>query len=156
MVYIGLAAFLAALDLLIKAEIEKQKPDSFPRELKGTKGRITLYQNHNPGFSFGRLKNHPEVVRMVPLMIASALCGIFAYILPKKGYVLEKLTLAVTLGGAASNLYDRLVRRYVVDYFSIEWKWLKKVVFNIGDICIFAGAGLMLAAEMIRSLTEKK
>lgn len=156
MIYIGLAALLAALDLLIKERIEKQKPDSFPRELKGSKGKITLYQNHNPGFSFGRMKDYPEIVRTVPMMIFSALCGIFAYILPKKGYVLEKLTLAVTLGGAASNLYDRFVRRYVVDYFSIEWKWLKKVVFNIGDICIFAGAALMLAVEMIRSFSENK
>lgn len=156
MIYIGLAAILAALDLCIKAEIEKQEPDSFPRQLRGTKGRITLYRNHNPGFSFGKMKEHPEIVRLVPLMIASALGGIFAYLLPRKGYVLEKLTLAVTLGGAVSNLYDRLVRRYVVDYFSIEWCWLKKVVFNIGDICIFAGAAFMLVVEMIRSVIENR
>lgn len=155
MIYIGLIAILAALDLFIKEQIENQKPESFPRELKGTKGKITLYQNHNPGFSFGRLKEYPELVRVVPLMIASALGGILAYLLPKKGCILEKLTLAVTLGGAVSNLYDRLVRHYVVDYFSIEWKGLKRVVFNIGDICIFAGAAIMLAVEVIRSFTEK-
>lgn len=155
MIYIGLIAVLAALDLLIKARIENQDPDRFPRKMEGTKGKITLYQNHNPGFSFGRLKEYPELVRVVPLMIASALGGILVYLLPKKGYILEKVTLAVTLGGAVSNLYDRLVRHYVVDYFAIEWRWLKKVVFNLGDICIFAGAAIMLAVEFIRSFTDK-
>ena len=30
------------------------------------------------------------------------------------------------MGGALSNLYDRVMRGYVVDYFTIEWKSLKK------------------------------
>ena len=35
----------------------------------------------------------------------------------------------------------------MVDYFSIQYRKLKKVVFNVGDICIFAGALILLAAE---------
>ncbi|MFR5731015.1 MAG: signal peptidase II [Clostridium sp.] len=41
------------------------------------------------------------------------------------------------LGGAVSNLYDRMIRHYVVDYFSIQCGKLKKVVFNLGDIFAF-------------------
>ena len=44
----------------------------------------------------------------------------------KKGRVLEKTALTLVLAGGASNLYDRLKRGYVVDYFSIQWKKLKK------------------------------
>lgn len=33
----------------------------------------------------------------------------------------------------------------MVDYFSFQWKALKTVVFNLGDLFIFAGAFLMAA-----------
>ena len=33
----------------------------------------------------------------------------------------------------------------MVDYFSFQWKALKKVVFNLGDLFILAGAFLMAA-----------
>ena len=58
---------------------------------------------------------------------------------------MEKLALTLTLAGGVSNLYDRMKRGYVVDYFSFQWKALKKVVFNLGDLFIFAGAFLMAA-----------
>ena len=68
--------------------------------------------------------------------------------LPKKGYWTEKLVLILTLGGALSNYYDRIRRNYVVDYFSINVGRLKKVIFNLGDIFIFAGAVLMIIAQV--------
>ena len=59
------------------------------------------------------------------------------------------------IGGGLSNLYDRMKRGYVVDYFSIRWKGLKKVVFNLGDICVFLGAAILLAAELARTIKEE-
>ena len=56
----------------------------------------------------------------------SAVAGAWAYVIGKKGRVLEKTALTLVLAGGASNLYDRLKRGYVVDYFSIQWKKLKK------------------------------
>ena len=55
----------------------------------------------------------------------------------KKGCLAQKIGLSMVLGGAISNLYDRLVKGYVVDYFSIEIKRLKKVIFNLGVIFVF-------------------
>ena len=75
--------------------------------------------------------------------------------LPKKGNLADKIALSVTLGGAVSNLYDRLVRDYVVDYFSIQCGRLKRVVFNLGDMFIFFGAGMMLVLELIRAWKER-
>ena len=73
---------------------------------------------------------------MVPVCMLSAVAVHGAYVIGKKGRVLEKTALTLVLAGGASNLYDRLKRGYVVDYFSIQWKKLKKVVFNLGDIFI--------------------
>lgn len=155
MAFIGFIVLLAVLDLCVKNAIEEQEDSSFPKELKGTNGKIMLYKNHNPGFSFGVLKERPEYVKMVPLAVASFLGGMLAWLLPRKGSPLDKLALSLTLGGAISNLYDRLVRNYVVDYFSIQYGKLKKVVFNLGDFFIFLGAGLMLVLELIRSFKER-
>ena len=57
-----------------------------------------------------------------------------------------KAGLSLLVGGAFSNTYDRLKRKYVVDYisFGVKWKGLRKVVFNVSDFCIIIGA--LLAA----------
>ena len=47
------------------------------------------------------------------------------------------------------------MRDYVVDYFSIQCGRLKRVVFNLGDMFIFFGAGMMLVLEMIRAWKER-
>ena len=80
--------------------------------------------------------------------------GAWAYVIGKKGRVLEKTALTLVLAGGASNLYDRLKRGYVVDYFSIQWKKLKKVVFNLGDIFIFAGSALFAAVQLLEEIRE--
>ena len=58
--------------------------------------------------------------------------------------------LAFLLGGAFSNTYDRLKRKYVVDYFSlnVKWKRLRRIVFNISDFCIMTGALLTVIGSI--------
>lgn len=148
MVYGVIAALLAAGDQFLKFRVESQDPDQFPRPLEGTKGKILLYRNHNAGFPFGFLENHRELVRTVPLAVTSMLAGALAAMSEKKGRTVRKLALAVIIGGSASNLYDRYVRKYVIDYFSIQCGALKKVVFNLGDIFVFLGSAVLLLAEL--------
>lgn len=151
-----LVGLLAGIDLCIKAEIEARDSSEFPKPLEIAKGKIILHKNHNMGFPFEFLKNRPDLVEKVPRMVFCGLSGIFGFLLPKKGYWAEKLALALTLGGAMSNLYDRYTRKYVVDYFSIDVKGIKKVVFNLGDICIFIGAGIMLVSQVFGEFLRRK
>lgn len=156
MVYAVLILVLAAGDLLVKWLIEKQDPERFPRPMKFSKGKIWLYRNHNAGFPFGFLEKYGELVRTFPLIIISALGGVLCYLVPKKGDTAQKLGLAILLGGALSNLYDRYVRRFVVDYFSIQAGFLKKVVFNLGDIFVFVGSGILLCLETAKEFHKGK
>ena len=155
MIFVGLIALLAAVDLFIKSAIEEQEESQFPKELMGSNGKVLLYKNHNAGFSFGYLKNRPEIVQMIPLAVASFVGGMLGGLLKSKGRIAEKLAFSLVLGGAISNLYDRLVRRYVVDYFSLQFGRLKKVVFNLGDIFIFLGAAIFLIVELIRTFRDR-
>ena len=52
---------------------------------------------------------------------------------------------AVALGGATGNLLDRLLRGHIVDFIEIGF-W---PVFNVADVSIVAGLGLMLMALLI-------
>ena len=60
-----------------------------------------------------------------------------------------KAGLAFLLGGAYSNTYDRLPRKYVVDYvsFPVKNRRFRKIVFNISDFCIMIGALLLALGE---------
>ena len=142
MVYISLIALVAGGDLWLKHRIEGQDPESFPRPLTGTKDRIWIYRNHNAGFPFGLMEKQESLVKTVPLVLTSLLAGGLLAMRGEKGKKARKLGMAMVIGGSLSNLYDRYVRGYVVDYFSLRFGPLKEVVFNLGDIFILLGAAL--------------
>ena len=155
MLLILLIAAVALADLAVKSAVEEADPEGFPRELQGTKGMIMVHRDHNEGFPMGVLKDRPELVRQIPLAVLSAVAGIFFWVFPKKGHWAEKIGTSLILGGGLSNLYDRIKRGYVVDYFSIRFKTLQQVIFNLGDICIFLGTAVLLLAEIAETVRER-
>ncbi len=142
------------IDLGIKDAIERAADDKFPMEVEETKGMVVLQKNHNAGFPFGCLEKHPGLVTRVPLVVVSMTAGAFLWVFGKSGHRMEKLGLSMVLSGGLSNLYDRLVRGYVVDYFSVRWKHLRDVVFNLGDILIFAGSAIIVLAEVAEAIGD--
>lgn len=150
MLYTGIIAALSVLDLGIKRLIDREDPKEFPKPLPHTRGKILLYRHHNPGFPFGFLRQYQKIVKMLPLAVISGLAGYLTAILSQKGKTAKKLGIAIILGGALSNLYDRMVRNYVVDYFSIQCGKLKEVVFNLGDIFVFLGSGILFVSEIAK------
>jgi signal peptidase II len=54
--------------------------------------------------------------------------------------------LALVIGGAFGNVVDRLLRGYVVDFIHVKgWP-----IFNVADIAVVVGVGLMLLARVYR------
>ena len=58
----------------------------------------------------------------------------------------------IMMTGAAGNLYDRLVYGAVTDFISV-WAW---PVFNVADVCISLGGGILILGEFIRYKTARK
>jgi len=58
--------------------------------------------------------------------------------------VIEGLALALILGGALGNLYDRLVLGYVVDFLDFHWSGSHFPAFNVADSGITTGAVLLI------------
>ena len=157
MLYTGLGAGLFGADYLMKEKVERERPENFPREVKGTDGKVYLYRNHNDGFLFGFLKDKPNLVKYVPFALTSASAGIWLHQMNSdKASGADKLGYTLVTAGAASNLYDRLRRGYVVDWLCIREKGLEKVVFNLGDAGIVTGAAILGASALIGPRGEEK
>ena len=140
MVYvcIGLAALVFAADLLIKNRIEKE--EGLPRTALG--GKILLQRYHNKGAALNFLEKRPRLVTCLSVLLTLFSLFLLVLSLGRRGNRFLQLSLALLLGGAFSNTYDRLKRKYVVDYvsFRVRWKRLAGVVFNLSDFCIIVGA----------------
>jgi signal peptidase II len=54
------------------------------------------------------------------------------------------IALALVLGGALGNLYDRVVLGYVVDFISIHYQQRYFPAFNLADSAITAGAIMLI------------
>ena len=145
---------LTVADLALKNEIERRDPSAFPREMKGSGGWIRLHKSHNTGLPFGFLRGS-RLVKMIPICITSGVAGAWAYMMGVRGRITEKMALTLVLAGGMSNLLDRMIRGYVVDYFSIEWKALKKVIFNLADIFIILGSMIIVLSQVVYELRDR-
>ena len=130
-------------DVMLKKKSEEKK---LPIEKEGN-DPIIWRNYHNTGamLNFGAGKSFVKVLSFV---FTAAVTVYFIITLGHKGKNLLKAGLALVLGGAYSNMYDRMRKDYVVDYISFRcrWKRFSNIVFNIGDFAIMAGALLAVIA----------
>lgn len=141
MVYVGIIVVIFVSELLIKNHIDKNWEVGTKKIIAKDKIKLTKFKNRGAFLNF--LDKRPMLVAIISLFLSLLLLVLFIITLGKHGNGILKTGLAFLLGGAFSNTYDRLSRKYVVDYFSFRTKKLKKlnhVVFNLADIFIMIGA----------------
>lgn len=146
-VYFVIVAGIFILDLLIKNRIEKTETEGNTRKLLG--GSLLLRKHHNRGIALNKGSSVQPLVAVMSLVL-TLLCTVLLIVsLGSRGNTLLRTGLAFLLGGAYSNTYDRLKRKYVVDYvsFPVKWKRFSDIVFNISDFCIMAGALLTCLSQ---------
>ena len=153
MAVIGFAALafgIFMLDLLVKNHIEKNMEEG--EEKPFCEGRLLIKRYHNKGAFLDIGEGKQRVVAMLSLGLTLFMTVIFLSTFSFRGNSALKAGLALLLGGAYSNTYDRLARKYVVDYvsFPVKNKRVRRVVFNISDFCIMIGALLMVLGDMRR------
>ena len=162
--YIMTLVSLFATDNAVKEYIETHVSQDTQIPVLG--GKICMKNHHNTGAMFHLGGNNRSMIAVISLVFSAFVSGIFAAALTTKGHVILKSGLAILLGGAYSNTYDRLKRKYVVDYVSFRFKntqgkmpeklkhALEAIVFNISDFGIILGAMLIVVSEIFRN--EKK
>ena len=142
-----LAAAVFTLDLFIKNHIEKTRTEGETELSRG--GLMVFHKYHNRGAFLNLGEKKRELMTIVSLILTLALTVVFLTTFTCRGRKTLKWGLALLLGGAYSNTYDRLVRKYVVDYvsFPVKNKRAAGIVFNISDFCIMIGALLMVLGQ---------
>lgn len=108
---------------------------------------------YNTGAAFSFLADHSGWQRWLFALIAIGV-SVVLFIWMKRLKPSETwlaVALALVLGGALGNLYDRMVLGHVVDFILVHWqhRW-RFPAFNIADSAITVGA-VMLALDMFRS-----
>lgn len=146
-VCIGILLGIPLVDLGMKYYVETHYDEE--TEIPMWNGRLFLRYVKNEGMACNLLEKKPALVRWLSLTAVIPLVGYAALVFIRRGRSVEKLSLSLMLGGAISNLYDRFIRKHVVDYLGFKTKWKKwtNLTYNLGDLAIFAGGfGIMFHA----------
>jgi signal peptidase II len=95
----------------------------------------------NKGISYGLLPTQLQSMLIALSVVVSLILWIWACRLRS---VSSTAALAIIIGGALSNALDRAVHGAVADFFHFHVGGFSWYVFNIADIAIVAGVGLLL------------
>ncbi len=154
MIYLIITASIFVSDLMLKAYIDKK----YHRGVKHSRlnGAIILEKYYNRGAALNLLSKRPNFLKLLQTLLLVTV-GIFYYLtLRFSKKPLAKAGCALLFGGGLSNLFDRYANGHVIDYFRINRgpKWLKRIIFNISDFCIFIGA-ILTVCTADRKTTEE-
>ena len=107
---------------------------------------LSLTLGYNPGAAFSILGDAGGWQRWFLSAIAVLVSGYLVHWLRQVGNTapLLSLGLALVLGGAVGNLIDRLRLGYVIDFIHLHYRDFHWPVFNVADIAITVGVGLVL------------
>ncbi len=140
--WFGISAIVVALDLYTKHLIENafQLGDS-----KFVTSFFNLVRFHNEGAAFSFLSNAGGWQRWFFTTVAVIAVVFISYLIRKHAQQkLFCLGLALVLGGALGNLYDRLTLGYVVDFLYFHINDLYWPAFNVADSAVCVGVAILL------------
>ncbi|GGE33697.1 lipoprotein signal peptidase [Halopseudomonas oceani] len=106
---------------------------------------FTLAYNTGAAFSFLADASGWQrwLFAVIAVVVSVVLCVWLARL--DRSKKLEAIALALILGGAIGNLYDRVIHGKVIDFILVHWQqsWFFPA-FNIADSAITVGAALLL------------
>jgi len=115
-----------------------------PGEDKAVTPFFSLVLAFNPGAAFSFLAGAPGWQRWLFTGIAVIASAVIVWLLRRGGSRLFCAGLALILGGALGNLYDRLTLGKVVDFLLVHYAGWSYPAFNIADSAITVGAALLI------------
>jgi signal peptidase II len=110
-------------------------------------GLIDFTHVLNSGAAFGFLNgvDFPFKTVVIAVIATAALIGVGVYAASLAHHqIVARLGLALIIGGAAGNLFDRLVSGSVVDFVDVYWGSHHFWAFNVADSAISVGVAIMV------------
>ena len=148
---LAISAFVILIDRITKHIIMHSLPGA-PRVVIPGFLRITHVENTGAAFSMFAESASPAAVRRALILFSVFAVVIVLIMLWRAGrsITLTSVALALILGGAIGNLYDRIRYHYVVDFIEVHIVHYHWPDFNVADSCIVIGACLLFI-EIFRS-----
>jgi signal peptidase II len=116
--------------------------------------------SENNGAFLGLGSTLPEDTRfwIFTFSVGIILLGLFVYLLKsRKLTVIDLTAFSLFLGGGVSNFYDRATNNgAVIDFLNIGLGSLRTGIFNVADMAIMLGAGILLFVSFKQTKKESK
>lgn len=140
--WLAIAALVVVADQLSKSAISASLRLGEVREVTGF---FNLVLAHNRGAAFSFLSDAGGWQRLLFIAIAVAATAFIVVMLARHSSErLFSVGLALILGGALGNLWDRIALGHVVDFLDFHAFGWHFWAFNLADSAITVGAGLLI------------
>ena len=146
--FLAVGALLA--DQLSKYAIDKLSPAGATHVV--IPGLLNLVHTDNPGVAFGLFADSGKPwLASILIAFSAGVIALLAWLLAtgRAGGRLAQCGLALILGGAVGNVFDRVLRQSVTDFIDFYVGSHHWYTFNVADAAIVVGAGLVIL-ELIR------
>ena len=142
--YIIIILIIDLYEVIAKYMINKKVP--LNKKIEILKDKFYIWHIKNKGFAYSKFKDFPDIVFLFSSAIFSAVVIFFIRLLRKDGMNFLKTGIAMIIGGALVNIFERGTKRQVTDYIYIKGKNLP--IFNISDIFILFGSIISLLSSI--------
>jgi len=112
---------------------------------------FSLTLSFNKGVSFG-LFNNPETNQIILITVNTAI--VIALISNIDAN--RVIPYSLIIGGAFGNIIDRLMIGAVIDFLHLYYKHYHFPIFNLADIAICVGCGLLILVDFITSRKNRR
>ncbi len=137
---------LIVIDQVIKICIPKESIPFLP-------GKIYINYAENTGGAFSILSGNILTVIAANALVLALVFRFLIFQFDKMDNF-TKYTICLILSGGISNLIDRIIRGFVIDYIDIS-KIIDFPIFNLADMCIVCGWILLIFLTIKYSIKHR-
>ncbi|XEC96887.1 signal peptidase II [Paenibacillus tarimensis] len=151
--YYWIALVVFVVDYVTKKLIENNLLIGEKINILGNFFLITSHRNR--GAAFGILQEQTLFFIIVTVVVISGIIG-YIYLHRNSGKVLLLSALGLVLGGAFGNFLDRALYGEVVDFLQFNFGSYTFPIFNVADMGIVCGVGLIMLDSIMSMREEAK
>jgi signal peptidase II len=146
-IWITLGVLVA--DRATKYSIERTTPLGYRRTV--VPQFLSIVHTSNPGIAFGFFADSPSRWIGIALSVAAlVVCILLTWFLlsGNAGAAAGRAGVALVLGGALGNLFDRIIHSSVTDFIYVHFRSHEWPAFNLADSAITLGA-ILIGFELL-------
>ena len=148
MIWLIISILIIALDQITKYLVVSNMSVG---ETAFSLGLFDITYVKNEGAAFSMLSGRMSLLSIISIVFCIAV--VIYWIKKKPTHPLLCTSIMMLFAGAFANAIDRILRGFVVDF--IHTTFISFPVFNIADIAITVGAGLLILYEILFDKEEK-